>query len=55
MGDKKKIQGRVLKAHIYKKGEGFTGEVVTHVVSETAREMTREEFEARVQRDSQKS
>ncbi|MCI0709755.1 MAG: hypothetical protein L0154_06285 [Chloroflexi bacterium] len=53
--DKRKIQGRVLKAHVFKKGVGFTGEVVTYVVPETARKISKEEFLARIEKRRRES
>jgi hypothetical protein len=53
--DKKKIHGRVLKAHVINKEEGFTGEVVTYVVPETAKKISKEEFFARIEKRRKES
>lgn len=55
MGEKKRIQGRVLKAHVINKEEGFTGEMVTYVVPETSKKISKEEFFARIAKRREES
>lgn len=55
MGEKKKIQGRVLKAYVINKEEGFTGEVVTYVVPETSKKISKEKFFARIEQRREES
>ena len=55
MSDKNKIQGRILQAHIFKKGVGFTGEVNTYVVPENASEVSKDTFDARLKKRSEEA